>query len=132
MRVYSATQTLFYPEDRGDIENVGLLDGDTAVYRGRYFRSHTEARKWGNSMIKLFVAYHRKFDAKFKLADIAWSAEVEIQACDFAKTGKDTLLALLNTESEGGYFAKVQTVEKWTPETKWAKVEVGDGDTIRS
>jgi hypothetical protein len=130
MRVYSATQTLFYVEDSGDLVVAGLLEEGQVVYRERYFRSHTEARKWGNSMIKLFVAYHRKFDAKFKLADIGWEAVIVIKACDFAKTGKDTLLALLN--GEGDYFVDVQTIETWTPETKWTKVEVGDGDTLRS
>jgi hypothetical protein len=123
MRVYSAAQTLFYVEDSGDLEVAGLLEEGQVVYRERYFRSHTEARKWGNSMIKLLVAYHRKFDAKFRLADIAWEAVIKIQACDFAKTGKDTLLALLN--GEGDYFVDVQTIETWTPETKWAKPKGG-------
>ncbi len=118
MRVYSVTQTLFSstdPEPYGDIP------------RGRYFRSHTEARKWANSLVKQFVAMNRKWDKSFRLADIGWTAVIEIEAGDFAKTGKDTLLTLLN--NEGGYFSKVQRVEEWTPQAKWVKV-VRDGDAL--
>lgn len=118
MRVYSVTQTLFShtdPEPYNDIP------------RGVYFRSHTEARKWANSLVKRFVAMNRKWDKSFRLADIGWTAVIEIEACDFPNTGKGILLSLLN--ATGGHFSKVQRVEEWTPQTKWVKV-VRDGDAL--
>ena len=121
MRVYSATQTLFNGTDPVPYN---------AIPSGRYFRSHADARKWGNSLIRSFLEMQRQWDKGFRLDAIGWAAVIEIEACDFAKTGKDTLLTLLN--NDGGPFSKVQRVEKWTPQTKWTKVEVGDGDTLRS
>ena len=80
MRVYSATQTLFNGTDPVPYN---------AIPSGRYFRSHADARKWGNSLIRSFLEMQRQWDKGFRL-------------------------------------------EKWTPQTKWTKVEVGDGDTLRS
>ena len=118
MRVYSVTQQLFSSTDPEPYREIP---------RGRYFRSNAEARKWSNSLVKLFVEMNRKWDKSFKLSDIAWTAVIEIEACDFAKTGKDTLLTLLN--NDGGYFHKVQRIEEWTPQTKWVKA-VRDGDAL--
>ncbi len=117
MRVHYVTQNLF----------TDMTYGHSGYPTGKYFRSHTDARKWANSLVKEFVQMNREWDKSFRLADIGWGAEITIQACDFVSTDKAMLLRLLNTE--GGYFGPQKTVERWTTTDKWkAPVEVSDAD----
>jgi hypothetical protein len=106
MRVYYAEQNL-----------IGHDDMDHDFGDGQYFRSRADARKWGSSVIKAFMATNRKYDKGFRLADVGWGAKIEIRACDFVSTDKEMLIRLLNYV--GGYFLSQDCVERWTPEAKW-------------
>lgn len=106
MRVYYAEQNLIGSEDSRSDKPEWL-----------YFRSHTEAKKWANSVIKEFVALSREYDKGFSLNQIGWGAEVIVRACDFVSTGKDMLILLLN--DEGGYFENQEVTDRWTPADKW-------------
>ena len=110
MRVYRLDQNLI---------NLGEDIWAPASGGGVYYRSHVEARKKANAAIKAFSSRQKKHDPGFRFADVQWGAFITITACDFDKTGKDTLIRLLN--GEGGNFKKEQLVEEWNPQTKWRK-----------
>ena len=110
MRVYRLDQNL---GDGGEDVRGALNDG------AGYYRSHVEARKKANAIIKAFSSRQKEYDPGFRFADVQWGAFITITACDFDKTGKDTLIRLLN--GRGGNFKKEQVVEGWNPQTKWSK-----------
>ena len=115
MRVYCVNQNLVtYDESH-------MLDVDLTSY----CRSRAEAKRLANSIIKAFTAYQRGYDKGFRIDSISWGAEIVIQACDFGSTDKAMLIRLLNTE--GGYFASQDIVDRWTPADKWnAPLEGGE------
>lgn len=124
MRVHRATQNILPMQSAVDDCYFERHEGYPSVV---YFRSHAEARRWCNQIIREFVADQRKGDKYFSLKDVAWGAKVEITGCDLASTSKGMFLDLLNRENEGEWFHVQEPVEKWTPQTKWVKRGGDDG-----
>jgi hypothetical protein len=87
-----------------------------APYTTRYFRSKTDAKKYGVKLVRQFVDYERKYVSNFSLNNVMYDAHVDIEQCVVAKADKQLIIDILNTKPVD---MEINVQFKWTPQDRW-------------